>query len=167
MQSKTTNEVAILVECAGMADIQEIVVPLGSKLRVLVEEAGKRCGISAEEVLVFREDGEEPLDLEVHIDEKYPHHKIHHTHNRKTIEVVVFFMNEKREKKFHPAAKVERVLDWAVKEYNIDPPIRPLMELALHGSKDALPNDAPIGRYVKPHQRVLELDLIRGIIPNG
>lgn len=168
MQSTTTiEEVAILVECADKADIQEIVVPLGSKLREIAVEAGNRCGIPFEEVKIFDQDGEIELDLEVLLDSKYPHKRIHHVHRHKTIFVEVFYGGGEHRKEFPPTAKVERVREWAVREFGIDPVQGRKMELAKHGTKEELPRDARIGRFVKPKDNILKLDLIEGVKPNG
>ena len=79
-------------------------------------------------------------------------------------------MHQQIRRRFRPAARVQRVLDWAVGPdgfKGIDPPIVPEMELALHGTTTALPKNAHIGRFVRHHEPCLKLDLIRGVIPNG
>ena len=111
--------------------------------------------------MLFLEDGDEPLDLAVVILDEAHAGKIHHVHRARHVEVVVFYKEQKIERRFRPAARVQRVLDWAVGPdgfKHIDPPIIPEMELALHNSTTALPKSAHIGRYVHHHQHRLELD---------
>lgn len=168
MQHQSTIEsVVILVECAGKTDIQEIEIPLGSKVRDIAIRAGEICGIPFEEIKIFDQDSEVELDLELLIDSKYPHHHTHHAHKQKHIKVEVFYGGGEHKKEYPPTAKVETVREWAVKEFRIDPSKAPKMELAKHGTKVELPRDARIGRFVPPKEDELKLDLIEGVKPNG
>jgi hypothetical protein len=162
--------IQILVEGEGLKDVAVVELPIGSTARQIVVAAAAKGGFPAEEAVLFLEDGDEPLDLAVVLLEEVHAGKVHHVHRVRHIEVVVFYKERTIERRFRPSARVQRVLDWAVGPEgfkNIDPPIIPEMELALHKSTTALPKNAHIGRYVHHHQHRLELDLIRGVIPNG
>lgn len=169
MVEATRASVSLLVEGAGMADIQQITVPEGSKLRDIVREMADRAGFPVEGALLFVEDGREPLDLEITLDERYDRRRVHHVHHASTIEVTVFYGGSGKTKTFSPSTPVSTVLAWAVgpEGYSIDPAIVPEMRLQLAGTTEPLPGSAHIGRYVSHHERALRLDLARGVIPNG
>jgi hypothetical protein len=158
----------IIVDGEGLTDVEVIVVPQGSTGRELVLEVVKKIGIDAEEAILFIEDGDEPLELDLVLREDAAG-KVHHVHRARRIEVLVRYQNATKEKSFSPSTRVQKVLDWAVgpEGFKIDPAIAPEMELALHGETTELPKQAHIGRYVRHPHHELTLDLIRGIVPNG
>jgi hypothetical protein len=161
-------EVEIIVEGEGLAEVETIRLEEGSAGRELVAAVAVKGGFPAEEGLLFLEDCEEPLDDALVIAEENSG-KVHHVHRARQIEVSVFYQGRQLEKRFSPATRVQRVLDWAVgpSGFKIDKAIAPEMELALHGSTTALPKDAHIGRYLRHPQHQLSFDLIRGVVPNG
>lgn len=160
--------IEIPVEGEGLADIELLAVETGEPISALAVAFAAKSGIAVEELLVFEEDGEGPLILDLLIEEGRGE-ITHHVHRVRKIEVVVFYNGEEARKEFPPSARVQRVLDWAVKveKFHIDPPVAPEMELALHNTTTELPKRAHIGRYVKHPHHKLDLDLIRGVIPNG
>jgi hypothetical protein len=161
-------EIEILVEGEGLVDVESIRVPAGTAAREIVAIVAGKGGFAVEEALLFAEDGDEPVDLTVIIDERFVG-KVHHVHRARRVEVVVFYKEKDHERQFSPSARVQRVLDWAVgpEGFKIDPAIAPEMELALHDQTKALPKSAHIGRFVHHGVHRLELDLIRGVVPNG
>lgn len=161
--------VEIFVEGEGLEDVQVVTLPqAGSRLAIVEFVAGK-SGFPAGEAFLFAEDGDEPLDLDVILAEDDHAGRIHHVHRLRAVDVTVFYGGREIEKSFSPAARIGRVLEWAVGKhgFKIDPAIAPEMELALHGQTEALPKKAHIGRFVRASQKKLKLDLIRGVIPNG
>lgn len=162
--------VEILAEGEGLSDVELIQLAPGSLAIAIVIAVAAKGGFPADEAVLFFEDGEEPLDLAAIVVEESHAGKVHHVHRLHHVEVIVFYKDQKIERRFRPAARVQRVLDWAVGPdgfKNIDPVIVPEMELALHGTETALPKSAHIGRFVRRDRPCLELDLIRGVIPNG
>jgi hypothetical protein len=161
-------EIDVLVEGEGLADVETVRLPHGAQVRELIAIVARKGGFPAEEALLFVEDGDEPLDLAVLVDE-LTGERIHHVHRARQIEVTVFYMAGEKNKTFRPAARVQQVLDWAVspKGFKIDPSIAPEMELAIHGQTTPLPKNAHIGRFVHHPEHKLALDLIRGVVPNG
>jgi hypothetical protein len=162
--------IELLVAGEGLADVEVILLPLGSSARELVSAVAMKAGFSADEALLFLEDADEPVDIAVAVIDEAHAGRIHHVHRLRQVEVKVFYKDQHIERRFRPAARVQRVLDWAVGPEGfkgIDPVIVPELELALHGTTKALPKNAHIGRYVRHHQPHLELDLVRGVIPNG
>lgn len=158
----------IIVEGEGLADVEAIHIDEGSTGREIVAAVALKSGFRAEEGLLFVEDCQAPLDLELIVPTESVG-RIHHVHRVRQIEVSVFYQRRQIEKRFSPATRIQRVLDWAVSPegFNIDKAIAPEMELALHGSMTALPKEAHIGRYLRHPQHCLAFDLIRGIVPNG
>ena len=160
----------LLVEGEGLADVEVIQLPPGSVALAIIAAAAAKGGFSPEEAVVFVEDEDEPLDVTAIIVEGAHGGKVHHVHRLRHVDVTVFYKEQHIERRFRPSARVQRVLDWAVGPNgfkNLDPPIIPEMELALHGTTTALPKNAHIGRFVRLEQPCLKLDLVRGVIPNG
>jgi hypothetical protein len=166
--NKLTMNIEIPVEGEGLLEVELISAQPGLTILSVVTAFSQKTGIAVEELLIFEEDAEEPLSLDVVIDEGRAN-LIHHVHRAKEIEVKVYYNGLEAKKAFPPSARVQRVLAWAVKvpEFRIDPTIAPEMELALHNETMELPKRAHIGRYVKHVHHKLNLDLIRGVIPNG
>jgi hypothetical protein len=161
-------DTSIIVDGEGLMDVEVIVVPQGSTGREVIVEVAKKTGIGVEEAILFIEDTDEPLNLDLVIREDLIG-SVHHVHRAKRVEVKVHYQNGTKEKVFSPSTRVQKVLDWAVgpEGFKIDPAIAPEMELALHGQSVNLPKQAHIGRYVQHPQHDLVLDLIRGVVPNG
>ena len=161
--------IEIMVEGEGLADVAVIQLPQGAIGTDLIAAVAAKGGFPASEAILFFEDEDEPLDLRLPLVGHDKSGRAHHVHRAKEIEVTVFYMRKEKTKAFRPAARVQRVLDWAVVPlgFNIDPAIATEMELALHGETTALPKDAHIGRFVRHPQHTLALDLIRGVVPNG
>lgn len=156
------------VEGEGFANVEIINLPNGSRVRDLVVAVVQKKGGVAEEMLVFEEDVDEPLNFELEL-KKGPASPVHHVHRARKVDVVVHYLNKTKEKAFSPSTRVQKLLDWVVGPggFSVDPTIAPEMEVALRGETKELPREAHIGRYVQhPHHR-FELDLIRGVIPNG
>lgn len=161
-------DLELLVEGEGLAEVETIRVPEGSAVREIVVAVAAKGQFAAAEAFLFAEDSEEPIDLALVI-EKDMADKVHHVHRLHRIDVRVSYQNRQIERRFAPSTRVQRVLDWAVGDHGfaIDPIIAPEMELALHGQTTPLPKNAHIGRYVRHPHHELNLDLIRGIVPNG
>ncbi len=162
------QEIEILVEGEGLADIEIIRLPRGSAARAILAAIGVKSGFPAEQAFLFVEDGEDPVDMAVLV-ENMAMERVHHVHRARKIEVRVFYQGRRIDNRFSPSTRIQRVLDWAVgpKGFNIDPTIAPEMELSLLDQKTAVPKNAHIGRYVPHPHCELDLDLIRGVVPNG
>ena len=163
------NEIEILVEGEGLAEVEAIRIPVGSAASEIVAAVAVKGGFPVEGAILFIEDCDEPIDLAIVVVNEEASGKVHHVHRARKIEVEVFYQGRRIEKQFAPSARIQRVLDWAAGStgFRIDPAIAPEMELALHGQTKALPKSAHIGRYVRHPHCELAFDLIRGIVPNG
>ncbi len=161
-------KIEIIVEGEGLLEVETVRLEEGSAGREIVAAVARKSGFSSEEGYLFLEDCDDPLDTALLLKEEHGG-KVHHVHRAKHIEVAVYYQGRQLEKRFSPSARVQRVLDWAVGPhgFKIDVAIAPEMELALHGSTEALPKEAHIGRYLRHPQKQLSFDLIRGVVPNG
>jgi hypothetical protein len=161
-------DIDVLVEGEGLSDVIAIVVPAGERATLIVERVAQLGGFSSTDALLFIEDAAEPIDPRTVVDEGWAR-RLHHVHRTRLIEVTVFYKNLEKRREFSPATRVRSVLDWAVGDegFKIDPAMAPEMELALRSGETPLSKSAHIGRYVHHPDRVLHLDLIRGVIPNG
>lgn len=159
----------IHVEGEGLADVEIVRLARGSTVREVVAAITAKTGLPSEGAFVLIEDGDEPLDLQAVLDHERAGRVIHHVHRARQIEVAVHYGARTEHRSFPPSTRVQRVLTWAVGSdgFKIDPVIVPEMELALHGTTTALPRQAHIGRFVRHPAKRLELDLIRGVVPNG
>lgn len=158
----------IIVDGEGLADVEVVAIPGEGTGRDLVLEVARRMGIEGREAILFIEDRDEPLNLDLVIGEDAAG-KVHHVHRARRIEVFVHYQNAAKEKSFPPSTRVQTVLDWAVgpEGFRIDSAVAPEMELEIHGDTKELPKQAHIGRYVRHPEHKLVLDLIRGVVPNG
>ena len=159
----------IIVDGEGLTDVEVIIIPHGSTGREILLAVAMKTGIAAEETILFIEDSDEPLELDVVINEDLAANSVHHVHRARRVEVAVHYQGSTKMKAFSPSTRVQVVLEWAAghEGFNIDPAIAPEMELALHGETKELPKQSHIGRYVRHPHHELVLDLIRGIVPNG
>jgi hypothetical protein len=164
-----TESIAIMVEGEGLAEVELIHIPCGGTAAEIVAVVAVKGGYMAEDAVLLTEDCDQPVDLALVVTEEVFGRRIHHVHRARNIEVKVFYQMRHIDRRFAPSTRVQRALDWAVgpEGFKIDPSIAPEMELALHGHTTPLPKNAHLGRYLRHPCHELELDLIRGVVPNG
>lgn len=133
-------------------------VEAGSRVRELavVSEGEEAC-------LIFIEEGEEPLDLDITIEEAGIHHHrhVHRGHCRK-VEVHVRYNGETHSRHFSPAATVARVFAWAVgpESFDLTPEQQAEHMLALPGADHGLDGGVHIGSVVTKGTCEVVLDLL-------
>jgi hypothetical protein len=113
-----------------------------------IVEAGA-CDGPVEEVLVFVENGEEPLGREHSAKHHGIQHRHHiHCHKCHRIHVGVMYNGVEKDGAFAPATKVKRVLKWAVDEFKLKgaDAERKILRLANPPGTE-LSNDAHLGSY--------------------
>ena len=113
----------------------------------------------------MRDGEDEPVECghPVHHD---GHHGRHHVHLRHPVDVTVRYQAGAHRREFRRQAKLERVLDWAIRVFNIDPAMAGEFELTRAGSTGELSLSEHVG-HLAGRQDCLELDLVRGGIANG
>ena len=157
----------IVFEGEGLLSVEVIRLARGEALRAIVACAANKGGFPLEEALLFIEDEPQPVELEIIVTDEYPHRRKHHVHRTRSIEVIVHYMSRSAHRQYPPSARVETVLAWALREFSIDPAIAPEFELALAGSTEELPSSRHIGSLIRHPCGRVEMNLIRGVIPNG
>jgi len=129
--------------------------------------AAELKGDPDEELLLFLEDVDEPLEHHRKVCEcEIRHHHHVHCHRCHSIKVSVFYNGDKHAS-FPPSAKVERVLEWAIKAFKLTPAEAAEKILTLKGSDDELPLEAHIGSFAKPHECSVSLCLTAPVEVNG
>lgn len=81
--------------------------------------------------------------------------------------VTVSFNGTLKDDRFPPAAKVSRVLKWAIKQFGISASDAPKMELRIDENGAGLPTDKPIGAFVQPAECSIKLFLVNKETWNG
>jgi hypothetical protein len=139
---------------------EEILV---SELVTKIIEAGF-CDGAPEEVLIFVEDGVDPIDHGHHAKDHGIHHRHHvHCHKCRQIRVGVVYNGVEKDTTFSPATKVKRVLKWAVDAFGLKGVDVENKVLMLPGTKTELSNDAHLGSYVQAPECGVKLFLVAPI----
>ncbi|MCB2059319.1 MAG: hypothetical protein R3E09_07500 [Novosphingobium sp.] len=125
----------------------------------------KDHGVLLEDLIVVRDGEDEPADC-AHPVHRDHHHPRHHVHRRNAVAVTVRYQAGAHQREFRRQAPLERVLDWAIGEFAIDPAMAGEFELTRAGSTEELPLSEHVGHLAGKHD-CLELDLVRGDIANG
>jgi hypothetical protein len=159
----------LLTDGEGFKDVELIRVSPGTSALSVVHDIALKSGFGADEVYLFVEDEDLPIEIKgLLVDESF-RGRLHHIHRALHVEALIFYKERHVKRRFSPATRLQRILDWAVSpsELNIDPLIAPEMELAIPGIETPLPKTSHLGRYVHHPCGEVKFDLIRGIIPNG
>lgn len=119
------DEIEILVEGEGLAEVEAIRILVGSAASEIVAAVAVKGGFPVEGAILFVEDCDEPIDLAIVVLDEEVSGKVHHVHRARKIEVGVFYQGRRIERRFAPSTRVQRVLDWAVSRdgFNIDPAV--------------------------------------------
>jgi hypothetical protein len=142
-------------------DRELIEIKVSGGLEAIMEAIRTRSG--TEEILIlFERDGDE-------LDEKHgSRHSISVVaHRCKEIHITVRFEHRSEERSFKPSATINRVLQWAVKEFKLDATQRSKANLILPGTETPLLKDDVLAQYSKfPHCKLM-LDLTLKDFTNG
>ena len=159
------DKVAILVK-SGYAEERVVELELGSPVTTILEIVAVERDCGVEELILAREEESEPLTSNIVIDANYPHKLRHHIHYLGEIKVTVYYQMDQHTRTFKQFEAVKDVLGWAIAVFDIDSSLAAEFELARHGQKEELPEPEHLGHLVGKNCE-LELDLVRGVIPNG
>jgi hypothetical protein len=156
-----------VVEVAIEIEIEDQTEPLGFSVIIderFEETVRARIGVT-EEMHLFEHGHDEPLP--------------HPPHGRKAIRLIghrcrvlmvqVRYEHRTIEQRFAPAATVFRVLQWVVskKGFDLDPLAAAKANLILPGADAPLPRNAAVGKFVKPGNCTLVVDLTLKDFTNG
>lgn len=133
-----------------------------------ISTAGGLEGKNHNEILVFLEDCDEPVEHHRKLSECEIRHRHHvHCHPCHRIKVSVFY-NQEMHESFPPSTTVKRVLKWAVKAFKLTPAEAADKILVLKGdANEELDPANHIGSYAKPHQCAVDLRLTAPVEING
>jgi len=137
----------------------------GLAIEHVLKIVAKDHGLLIEDLYVVRDGEDEAADCAdlAHHD---VHHRRHHVHQRRPVDVTVRYQAGELHREFRRHAPLERVLDWAIRVFSIDPAMAGEFELTRAGSTEELPLSEHVGHLAGKHD-CLELDLVRGDIANG
>jgi hypothetical protein len=133
-----------------------------------IASSGGLGGKVEDEILVFMEDCDEPVERHRKLAELEIRHRHHlHCHKCHKVQVSAFY-NGVHSKTFSPATKVERVLKWAIKAFKLSSTDAADKILVLKNQgADELPLDAHIGSFTQPHHCALEVCLTAPVEVQG
>jgi hypothetical protein len=124
--------------------------------------AGRHPDIA--EMLVFKEDDDEPLD---HDQPLHGHdNPIFHLHRCRQVKVAVNYKAETFRHKFAPGATIKRVTKWATKKAGLDAAEAQEHVLQISGTRIQPPQNAHLGS-LKMHGCEIEFDLVRKQLVQG
>jgi hypothetical protein len=152
--------VHIEVEIADQVEV--LVIPANGNPHV--EVVRERLSLEAD-VHLFERDLDEPF---VHAQ----HHRRHVRvvgHKCHEVKLKVQYDHDTKPHDFRPSATVFKALQWAVGKhgYNLNPTQAAKASLILPGAEQPLPRDDVLGKYVKPGECTLVVDLTLKDFSNG
>jgi hypothetical protein len=127
-------------------------------------EMMKSSGIDISDLLVFREDGEEPLEKSHPIDGGK--HPIFHAHRCRKVEVSVHYAADTFDHKFAPSVTIATVKAWAVKKAKLGPAEAEEHILQVSGTREQPPLNAHLGKFAT-NKCAVEFDLVRKKLVQG
>jgi hypothetical protein len=154
------NVVFVSVEAADTARFE---VPEKAHVGNLLEIM-KATGIDIGDLLIFREDGEEPLEKSHPVD--VGKHPIFHAHRCRKVEVSVHYGGETFDHKFAPSVTIATVKAWAVKKAKLGPAEAEEHVLQVSGTREQPPLNAHLGKFATSKCTV-EFDLVRKKLVQG
>jgi hypothetical protein len=139
-----------------------------TELLEIIVASGGLDGKVDEEILIFTEDCDEPVERHRKLSECEIRHRHHvHCHRCRKVQVSAFYNGEHHET-FGPATTVKRVLKWAVSAFKLSPADAADKILVLKGhDTEELPLDAHIGSFTQPHHCSVELCLTAPVEVQG
>lgn len=150
----------------GYAEDRIVELELGSHVAAVLEVVAAERGCLVDELVLIREQDNDPLDPTTVVDVNYPSGCRHHVHGIGEVTVTVNYQESQFKRSFKRFEAVKDVLAWALEVFPIDEAVATEFELARHGQKEELFGAEHIGHLAGKNCE-LELDLVRGDIANG
>ena len=124
----------------------------------------KERGIDVAELLIFKEDDDEPLE---HHHPLHGHdHPVFHAHRCRKVDVAVHYKMEAFKHKFAPSATIAKVTRWAVEKAGLGKEEAEEHVLQIHGSRVQPPQNAHLGSFTGETCDVM-FDLVRKKLVQG
>ena len=154
------NTVFVSVESADTArfELPEKAL-VGHLIKVM-----KSSAIDISDLLIFREDGEEPLEKSHPIEGGK--HPIFHAHRCRKVEVSVHYAADTFDHKFAPSLTIAKVKAWAVKKAKLGPAEAEEHILQVSCTREQPPLNAHLGKFAT-NDCAVEFDLVRKKLVQG
>jgi hypothetical protein len=163
MSDKEKN-VEIFLQGEGIPEIQLIRVPHDSTLRDVVKAAqggGAAAGQSAEEVIIFIEDSDRELELDIRLNDAGIGHRHRlHCHRCSKVEVTVNFNGTSKPHTFPPSKIISKVKKWADDQFGLEGVDATEHALQICGTNTRPDEDVHIGSLIHYPNCKLCFDLV-------
>jgi hypothetical protein len=152
---KTVESIEVFLQGKGISQIALVELPLEGRVRDIIDAAiphGLQV-VEAEEVLVWIEGEDEPLHLELTLEEAgIRKHSRVHVHTCHRVEVLVVYNGQTKPRQFSPAQTIARVKQWADHEFELSETDATDHVLQVSGTTNQPREDVHIGALVQyPH----------------
>ncbi len=134
-----------------------------------LERAGHIHRESGEEILLFLDNHDEPLDREHRLcDGGVGHRHLLHCHSCRRVEVTIHYNGVTKERAFSPSSRISRVLKWAAGAFGLTGADAQGLELRLQcDANNPLPTDSHIGCYTRRGNCAVDLCLVPKVRVEG
>lgn len=158
------TEIEIFLQGDGIKDITLVRVPRDSTVQSIIEAATAH-GLPVQKgdstLVVFKEDEEEPLDLDATLEAATIGDRARiHVHRCRRVEISVNFNGVQKGRRFAPAATMLRVKHWADREFGLKGVDATDHVLQLCGATTQPDEDTHVGSLVTFPRCVLCFDLV-------
>lgn len=162
------DRVDLFYQCEGVGEIGQVEVGVDASFATVKAELVDRHGLG-EDVIVFLEDEDEPLDENRQVSDcTDPTGIIVHLNHCRRVSVSVTFNGRTVENDFGPSATIARVKHWAAeREFGLSPEDAGEHFLQIVGTHDRLVPGTHIGRLVNCPACSVAFDLVPDDRVNG
>jgi hypothetical protein len=153
------SNIVLFVQEHGAADAEELEIALSATFAELLA-ASKGQG-PREETLIFVDEAEEPVGVEICIEHSGAKHgsRVHLSRCRH-VEVTVHYQDKTEKHRFPPGAKVHRVKHWAVHKFKLADTDATEHVLQICGGSDRPSGGTPLHALLAPGSCALCFDLV-------
>ena len=159
----------IFVQGENLPDVEHLEIEVGRTVADFKAAwARKRPGYILENVFVFAEDGEEPLDDSIPADSLETKHGIRvHLHRCRRVHVKVSYAGRSVEHDYSPAATIAHIKKWAAGKLGLSPEDAAEHVLQIAGTQTRPDPDTHVGALVSSPHCSIAFDLVPAERVNG
>jgi hypothetical protein len=157
------NRIEILLQGEGFTEIEVIRLEAGMVVREVLHAAGACCKMPpADELRVFAEDEDEPLELDHPLPGHQPGKPLRlHVHRCHRVTVTVAFNGESETRPFGPARTIEAIRKWAaLVAFKLAPTDAAEHVLQVAGTTNRPDPDTHVGALVSCPDCLIHFDLV-------
>lgn len=153
------SNIIVFVQEHGVADAEELEIALSATFAELLA-ASKGRG-PRDEILIFVDEAEEPVGMEVLIEHSGAKHGSRvHVSRCRHVEVTVHYEEKTEKHPFPPGAKVHRVKQWAVHKFKLAETDAAEHVLQICGGTERASGGTPLHALLTPGSCALCFDLV-------